>query len=477
VLAQRYRLESQIATGGMSAVWSARDLSLDVPVAVKFMSAEVASQPGLSARFEREAKAAARLRSPHVAQTMDYGVGETPYIVMELLEGEDLSQRIKRERVFPLSEVVRIGVEVCRGLARAHQAGIVHRDLKPGNIFLSAPDNGLVKILDFGIAKATGISTHGGEVTTTGQLLGSPAYMSPEQSRGGEVDARSDLWSLAVILYRLITGRRLFNGTDVGDIIVRISTDPIPPPSSVREGLPASIDRFFERALSRDKAERYPDAKTFADCLVQASGRAAATPFARSPDPELGATAVGEPSGSISSGVAAASVPTAGTHLTKEPTPTPFGSSATQASAEQFAARAKRNRPKRTKFLFYAASTGVGILLAVIVASFGPKGLGTGPESPPDALGPAPAVAPAAPTLGPATPELAPATTREKSAMPEASSSPGASASAKPSATPDASLDDSEVQRKPVSSPRYRRKRAPPPPTKKSTAGQEILGY
>jgi eukaryotic-like serine/threonine-protein kinase len=268
IIAGKYRLERALSKGGMGAVWLAHHLQLDAPVAVKFMHHSLVENPSARSRFEREAKAAAQIRSPHVVHVYDHGIDAgTPFIVMEYLEGGDLRARLRGKRRLPPAEAARVCDEVCKGLARAHKLGIVHRDLKPGNVFLSEPDEDMVKILDFGIAKETGDNRVVRGETTTGQLLGSPHYMSPEQARGQALDGRSDLWSLAVILFRALTGRRPFDGDDIGDLIVRICMDPVPDATSLAPELPSSADDFFHKAFNRDPAGRYQDARAFAEAF------------------------------------------------------------------------------------------------------------------------------------------------------------------------------------------------------------------
>ncbi|MBL8740005.1 MAG: serine/threonine protein kinase [Myxococcales bacterium] len=258
VVAQRYRLERPLAAGGMGTIWVARHLQLDIDIAVKFMSDEVDGAPSGRARFEREAKAAARLRSPHVVRTYDYGVdGGTPFLAMELLHGESLEAKLRREAPLALPLTASIFRQIAKGMLEAHDLGIVHRDLKPANIFMArASGEETVKILDFGIAKETKSSIVEDE-TKSGTLLGSPHHMSPEQARGGVVDARSDLWSLGVVLFRMVTGEKPFAGTNVGDVIAKICADAIPRPSAFRPGLPALVDEFFTRALARNPALRF----------------------------------------------------------------------------------------------------------------------------------------------------------------------------------------------------------------------------
>jgi serine/threonine-protein kinase len=278
VVGAKYRLERELARGGMGSVWVARHLQLDCSVAVKFMDPESASYGPARLRFEREAKAAAQLRTPHVVQVYDHGVDDdTPYIVMELLDGEDLGARLKRQHRLTLPLASAILDQLAKGLQRAHAIGIVHRDLKPGNVFLAKGEDGdLVKILDFGIAKAVGTSI-ADEATKTGQLVGSPHYMSPEQAKGAKaIDHRSDLWSLGVILYRSITGQRPFAGEAVGELIVAICTAPVPAPSRLVPHLPQAIDGFFDRALARDPGRRFQSARemaaAFAVIAVDATG-------------------------------------------------------------------------------------------------------------------------------------------------------------------------------------------------------------
>jgi serine/threonine protein kinase len=269
LIAAGYRLERPLARGGMGSVWVARHLRLDVDVAIKFMTPEYAASAEARARFEREAKASAQLRSPHVVQVHDYGVeSETPYIVMELLEGEDLDTRLKRAGRLSLPDTWFVLDIVCRALARAHEVGLVHRDLKPGNIFLARrAGEETVKVLDFGIAKSMDPML-AGKATKTGTLLGSPFYMSPEQMRRSRlVDHRSDLWAIGVIVYRCVVGRLPFSGEELVDVLVEVCTEPIPPPSHFAPDLPPAIDRFIERALARDMNQRFQSAGELADAF------------------------------------------------------------------------------------------------------------------------------------------------------------------------------------------------------------------
>jgi serine/threonine-protein kinase len=259
----------------MGAVWLARQTALDVPCAVKFIHAEAAASPEIRARFEREAKSAAQLRSPNVVQILDHGIWEgSPYIAMELLEGEDLAARLRSRGRLDPRETASIASQVSRALSRAHSAGLVHRDLKPANIFLVRDDDReIAKVLDFGVAKtasmALGVSD---SMTKTGALLGTPYYMSPEQAQGTKVvDHRSDLWALGVVVYQCITGQLPFQSNALGDLFMKIIVQPLPVPSHVAS-VPPGFDAWWARCVARDPDQRFQSAKELADALSLALG-------------------------------------------------------------------------------------------------------------------------------------------------------------------------------------------------------------
>ncbi|WP_437323119.1 serine/threonine-protein kinase [Sorangium sp. So ce381] len=276
IVGDKYRLEGPLSRGGMGSVWLARHLQLGAPAAIKFMDPEHAASPEFRARFYREARTAANLDSPHVVSVQDYGIwGTVPYLVMELLRGEDLSRRLRRVRRISLAEAARIAIQTGKALRRAHESGLVHRDLKPGNLFLSRVDEDeeIVKVLDFGIAKQLTGKLLTDETTRTGELLGSPFYMSPEQARGDRnLDARSDLWSLGVILFRAVTGKLPFEGDVLGAVLSRILVEPIPLATHLAPDVPADLDGFFVRALSRDRAQRFQSAQEMVHAFVAAAG-------------------------------------------------------------------------------------------------------------------------------------------------------------------------------------------------------------
>ena len=262
-IADRYRLERQLGEGGMGSVWGAHDEKLRRDVAVKLVTERIADSERALGRFEREAMAVARLRSPHIAQVYDYGVEDgSPYIIMELLEGEDLKDMLSREKRLSLEATARLVLHVAKALHAAHAEGIVHRDLKPANVFISREhDEEVIKVFDFGVAKALN-DLADGEATAEGVLLGTPRYMSPEQAHGAkEVDHRSDLWSLGVIAYRAVCGRLPFTAVGTGHVLVQICTEDPPKPSEIIGHLPAAVDAFFARALHKNPAERFDSAR------------------------------------------------------------------------------------------------------------------------------------------------------------------------------------------------------------------------
>jgi serine/threonine-protein kinase len=274
VVADRFRLERQLGQGGMGEVWLAHHIGLDIPCALKFIHAHAASSTEVRERFEREARGAAQLRSPNVVQILDHGVWEhTPYIAMELLEGEDLSRRLKRQGMIDIPEIVAIVNQVARALTRARAAGLVHRDLKPANIFLVKDDDReIAKVLDFGVAKSVTPGGPSESRTETGALLGTPFYMSPEQAQGTKlVDYRSDLWALGVITFQCLTGQLPFHSAALGDLLVKIIVAPIPRPSEIAP-VPPEFDAWWDRASARDPAERFQSARELAEALALALG-------------------------------------------------------------------------------------------------------------------------------------------------------------------------------------------------------------
>jgi serine/threonine protein kinase len=269
----------------MGSVWLATHLGLGIPCAVKFVEGEWRRQPEMVARFEREAKVEAQLRSPHVVHVLDHGVWQgTPYIAMEYLQGESVAARLERVGRLDAASTHRLVAHVARALTRAHAIGIVHRDLKPENVFLVPDDEGeIAKVLDFGVAKWN-MDWAVNNVTKTGLLVGTPLYMSPEQARGTkDIDYRADLWSLAVIAFQSMTGSLPFLSEGLGDLLAKIMFEPIPLPSSIVPYLPLEFDSWWMRASSRDIESRFQSAKELSDALAIALGLTAASTVAATP--------------------------------------------------------------------------------------------------------------------------------------------------------------------------------------------------
>jgi serine/threonine protein kinase len=263
------RLIELLGVGGMGNVWVAEHALLETRVAVKFMSREFAKDPAWTARFASEAKLAARIKSPHVASILDFSTTEAgvPFIVMELLEGQDLETRLAAERKLGIEDTTRVLVQLCRALGKAHGLGVVHRDIKPDNVFLVSGDDGiLVKVLDFGIAKDQNTAQG---VTVAGTTMGTPSYMSPEQLFSPkDVDFRSDLWSTAVLTYRCLTGELPFAGDSFGSMCLSVHGGVFAPASSVDESLPRELDGWFQRALALEPSARFQSAGEMADAYL-----------------------------------------------------------------------------------------------------------------------------------------------------------------------------------------------------------------
>jgi serine/threonine protein kinase len=288
VIEDKYRVQRLIGTGGMGTVWEGVHTTLGTRVAIKFIRPQFTSQPEARARFEIEARAAARLTTKHACLVYDYGVSldGLPYIVMEYLEGQSLSDAIIDRGPLPAPEVGQIIVQAARALAKAHAAGIVHRDLKPDNIFLARSDEpveGLayvVKLVDFGIAKILEEPPKPGELgrpmggpTREGTVIGTPNFMAPEQlALGGAPGPLTDLWSLGACTFAAMTGRLPFEGDVLGDIVLKVCASPIPAPSQVNPAVPPGFDAWFARACSRDPGKRFQTADELAQALAGVCG-------------------------------------------------------------------------------------------------------------------------------------------------------------------------------------------------------------
>jgi serine/threonine protein kinase len=280
VIDGKYVIESVIGVGGMGAVFLANHEQLRRRVAVKFLLNEAKENPDAYARFEREAHAAAALQSENVTRVIDLGAlaDGTPYIVMEYLEGQDLSARLSSVGRLPIEEAVAHVLEVCDALSEAHALGIVHRDLKPANLFLAQRANGStrVKVLDFGISKmgASGIGKQM-SLTGTGAVMGSPLYMSPEQLRGsGKVDESADIWALGVVLYEFLAGRPPFQAEAFPEQCALILTAPAPALRDHRPEVPPALEAVVMRCLAKDLSSRFSSVGELTAALLAAGAHA-----------------------------------------------------------------------------------------------------------------------------------------------------------------------------------------------------------
>jgi serine/threonine-protein kinase len=262
LLAGKYRVEKVLGAGGMGMVVAARHVELGQRVALKFMLREAMKEPGLAERFSREARAAVQLKSPHTARVLDVGRlknGE-PFMVMEYLDGQDLDEMLRARGPVAPQVAVDLVLQACEAFAEAHGLGMIHRDIKLKNLFLTSTVDGrpFVKVLDFGLAKQLG--GNGGDVslTATTAVFGSPQYMSPEQMRSAkDADARSDIWSLGVCLYELLTGRVPFDAAGVAEICAMVLKDPVVPPSRWAPAIPPELEAVVLKCLEKDPLARY----------------------------------------------------------------------------------------------------------------------------------------------------------------------------------------------------------------------------
>ncbi|HTR92312.1 MAG TPA: protein kinase [Trebonia sp.] len=272
VLGGRYKLLAVLGTGGMATVWRARDMMLARDVAVKVLSPQHAADPGFLARFEGEARHAAAVSHPRLVTVFDCGVESgTPFIVMELVAGRTLRRVLDEAGALPPGQAVAIAAAVCEGLEAAHTAGLVHRDITPDNIVLNG---GEVKVLDFGIARSDGTRA----ATAAGTVVGTVAYLSPEQASGRQADPRSDLYSLGCVLFEMLTGRPPFTADSAVGLAYRQVHDDPGLPSAWRPGLPAGLDRITAQLLAKDPASRPPTAAAARAGLLSVFSPAVGTP-------------------------------------------------------------------------------------------------------------------------------------------------------------------------------------------------------
>ena len=274
VLAGRYRVDEVIGTGGMAQVFRGHDLTLDREVAIKILDSSLAADTAFRTRFRLEAQAASRMSHPSIVRVFDAGEDRdpasgapVPFIVMELIDGT-LLKDIMSSGPVPVEDAVRYVDGILEALDYSHRAGVVHRDIKPGNVMVTS--RGIVKVMDFGIARA--VSDSSSTVAETTRIIGTAAYLSPEQAKGEAVDARTDLYSAGVVLYELLAGRQPFRGdSPVAVAYQHVSEAPLPP-TEVNEAAPRALDPVVLRALAKDPFQRFPDAASFRAALAEAAG-------------------------------------------------------------------------------------------------------------------------------------------------------------------------------------------------------------
>ncbi len=276
-----YRIERLLGQGGMGAVYVGRHARTGRAYAIKVLLAAHASQTDALKRFRREAEALGAVGHAHIVAIHDYD--ETPdglwFLVMDLLEGEDLAQHLSRRGPLPYREAIVLLDPILSAIAAAHRVGMIHRDLKPSNVFLArlpGEERDRPMLLDFGLARALDENT-GAKVTATGTVLGTPSYMSPEQAQGQPLDGRSDLWALAIILFELISGRPPFEGPTLTSILVAVLTAPRPHLRDRGIDVPEALEHILDRALQKSPGDRYPDVETFREALAQLAGLARRT--------------------------------------------------------------------------------------------------------------------------------------------------------------------------------------------------------
>ena len=342
LFADRYRLERRLGVGGMATVQLAFDTRLERNVAVKLLAEHLADDSSFVSRFRREALAAARLVHPNVVQVFDFGLDDEThrnFIVMEYVDGHSCAELLRDRGTLPPDEAVEILAQSCRGLDYAHRHGVVHRDVKPGNLMRSR--DGMVKLADFGIAKAAEQS----DITKVGSVLGTAAYLAPEQARGEPAGPASDMYALGVVAYQLMAGRLPYDAASLTDLARLQESGPPPRLDEIEPGVPGALGAAVARALHRDPGQRYPDASEMETALRDGlRGRPPAGTGSWAADDDTESTRV-------LSGTAATSALPRTSQAPPRRRMEPIDEPATAAPPPRRAAPAKPARPRRRRGL------------------------------------------------------------------------------------------------------------------------------
>ncbi|MEX2195121.1 MAG: protein kinase [Thermoleophilaceae bacterium] len=360
----RYRIDSRLGAGGMSTVFLAMDTVLERQVAVKLLAEHLAEDEAFVARFRREALAAARLQHPNVVQVFDSGEDAESgrhFIVMEYVEGPSCAVLLREHRQLEVQQAARIVRDACHGLEYAHRAGVIHRDVKPGNL-LVVEESGATKLADFGIAKAAEQT----RITQVGSVLGTAAYLSPEQAHGEEAGPVSDIYSLGVCAYQFLTGQLPHEYGSLTELALKQQQDRVEPIASIRPEVPDELDRAIRVALESDPASRYGNAVAFAEA-VAAGARGELTEATR---------ALGEDDGDRTAATQALASGTSGTRaMPPAPTPAPPVPRRAEPARRRDAAAARARRRRRMgNFAILLALLAAGAAVAFAIASSGGGG-------------------------------------------------------------------------------------------------------
>jgi len=380
VLAERYELGDRLGVGGMSTVVSALDRRLERPVAVKLLAEHLADDERFVARFRREALSAARLVHPNIVQVFDFGLDERSgrhYIVMELVSGQSGAEILRDEGVLSVQEALSMVVQACRGLDYAHRNGVVHRDVKPGNLLRA--EDGVVKLADFGIAKA---ATEGTAITQVGSVIGTAAYLAPEQAAGEQVGPSADLYALGVVTYQFLSGRLPYEAQSLTELALKQQREVPPPLDELNPEVPRELAVAVENALSLDPRDRYPDAEAMRGALIDGARGVGPTEATRAVPPATDATRALTPSTGATNVARPTAPPTAAARqprAPRAPSAAPAGfpttgpaaaAPAPRGAAKQAARARRRGRMRRTVgTLLVLALLAAGAIAAVVATS------------------------------------------------------------------------------------------------------------